>query len=395
MERAEAGPGSVLNAGDAVDLVRFAPCVGARLATGTDGWDGWDGWDGFDADTIVVRTDGLDRISVCPRSRIARVGAGVRAGELGAALAPHGLIASVAGSTHERVADLALTGGIGWFARTYGLASDDVVAFEVVDADANLLRASAHENEDLFWALSGGGAGFGLVTAVEVQLHPAPEAFGGTIVWPAAAASEVMAALTEVVASAPEELSVRVTVARVPGTAATVSMSAAFLGTEEDARVALKPFAALGGEVLDTCRTLAPAEIGGFAGDPVEPVPGRAGAAVVSGVDDALAALAVPDASAVQVRHLGGRLAEDSTKGPHGALDGEFAVLLTRSANTATTSTSAASTSASTTAARTPLAWLGAGDPVSRAFGVAELARLREIKAAWDPNGVFVGRDLG
>ena len=378
MERAETGPGTVLNAGDAADLVRFAPCVGARVATGTDGWDD------FDPDTIVVRTDGLDRISVCARSRIAKVGAGVRAGELGAALAPYGLMASVAGSTHERVADLALTGGLGWFARKYGLASDDAVAFEVVDADANLLRASAHENEDLFWALSGGGAGFGLVTAVEVQLHPAPEAFGGTIVWPAAAASEVMAALAEVVASAPEELSVRVTAARVLGTAATVSMSAAFLGAEEDARVALKPFAALGGEVLNTCRSLPPAEIGGFTGDPVEPVPGRARAAVLSEIDDALGALAVPEASAVQVRHLGGRLAESSAKGPHGALDGEFAVFLAGPAARREAVT-----------ARTPLAWLGADDPVARAFGDAELTRLREIKAAWDPNGVFVGRCLG
>ncbi|MEY9930130.1 FAD/FMN-containing dehydrogenase [Catenulispora sp. GP43] len=377
MERAEAGPGTVRNAGDAVDLVRFAPCVGARVAV----WTG--AWDAFDADAIVVRADGLDRISVCARSRIARVGAGVSAGELSAALAPYGLISSAAGLKHERVADLALTGGIGWFARKYGMVSDDVVAFEMVDADANLLRASAHENEDLFWALSGGGAGFGLVTAVEVQLHAEPDVCGGTIVWPAAAAAEVMAAMSEVAASASEGLSVRVTRAQVPGTAATVSMSAAFLGPEEEARVMLKPFAALGGEVLDTCRLLAPVEIGGFAGDPVEPVPGRARAAVVSGLDDILDALDVPDASAVQVRQLGGRLAEASTKGPHGALEGEFAVFLTGPAARREAVT-----------ARTPLAWLGAGDPVSRAFGEAELGRLREIKAAWDPNGVFVGRCL-
>lgn len=143
MERVEAAVATVLDARDAADLVRFARYVGLRVAT-EDPRCGAVG-----ADTIVVRTARLDRISVCPRSRIARVGAGVTAGELAAALAPYGLIASC----------------------------DDVTAFEVVDADGNLLRASAHENEDLFWALSGRGVGFALVTAVEMQLHAEHEAF--------------------------------------------------------------------------------------------------------------------------------------------------------------------------------------------------------------------------
>jgi hypothetical protein len=92
-----------------------------------------------------------------------------------------------------------------------------VVAFEVVDADGNLVRASAHENEDLFWALCSGGAGFGLVMAVEVRLHAEPEVFGGTMVWPIAAVSEVLAALEDVVESAPEELAVRLTLGRAAG----------------------------------------------------------------------------------------------------------------------------------------------------------------------------------
>jgi len=347
MERAEAAVGTVLDAEDAADLVRIARHVRARVTT--------EGLGGAAVgplcpDTITVRTDRLNRISVCPRSRSARVGAGVSAKDLAAALVPHGLIATTGDSPHARVAELALTGGIGRFARKHGLASDDVTAFEVVDADGNLLRAGVHENEDLFWALSGGGAGFGLVTAVEVQLHAEPEVFDTTIAWPAAAAREVLAALADVATSAPEELAVRVTVAPGSGAEATVAVSATFLGPEEDARVLLKPFGDIGGEAAGAAVDRA-----------VEPVADPARAVLLSGLDDNVPTLAA--LPSVHLRHLGGRLAEPSTKGPHGALDGEFAVFL--------------------------------GEPAPRTFRAREWERLREVKAVWDPDGAFAGGDLG
>jgi FAD/FMN-containing dehydrogenase len=347
MERAEAAVGTVLDAEDAADLVRIARHVRARVTT--------EGLGGAAvgpvcADTITVRTDRLNRISICPRSRSARVGAGVSAGELAAALAPHGLIATSGDALYTGgVAELALTGAIGRFARKHGLASDDVTAFEVVDADGNLLRASAHENEDLFWALSGGGAGFGLVTAVEVQLHAEPEMFDTTIVWPAAATREVLAALADVATSAPEELAVRVTVAPGSGAEATVAVSATFLGAEEDARVLLKPFKDVGGEVVVAADRL------------VEPVADPARAVLLSGLDDNVPTLAA--LPSLHLRHLGGRLAEPSAKGPHGALDGEFAVFL--------------------------------GEPAPRTFRAREWERLREVKAVWDPDGAFAGGGLG
>src|SRR5438309_12074888 len=98
MERAEAAVGTVLDAEDAADLVRIARHVRARVAT-----EGL-GSGAVCTETIVVRTDRLNRISICPRSRIARVGAGVAAKDLAVALAPHGLIATCGDSPYERVA---------------------------------------------------------------------------------------------------------------------------------------------------------------------------------------------------------------------------------------------------------------------------------------------------
>jgi FAD/FMN-containing dehydrogenase len=388
MERDEAAVVVAADAEDVADLVRFAQYTGIRVATEAVGRAE------AGADTVEVSISRLNRISVCPRSRTARVGAGVSAGDLAAAVAPHGLVAMCGGSAHERVVDLALGGGIGWFARKYGIASDEVTAFEVVDAYGNLLRASAHENEDLFWALSGGGDGFAFVTAVETRLHAEPELFGGTLAWPAAAAREVFAVLEDVVAAAPEELTVWATVSRVPGTPATVSVSSAFLGPEEEGRVLLKPFVALGGEAMDTRAAVGIPGGGAFACDPVQPIPGRSRAELLSGLDDAALDVLLDPADpllAVQVRQLGGRLAEASAKGPHGAISGRFAVFL---AGSGARQAEAVAALGGSVTGRKPLAWLGSGEPVSWAFGAGALDRLREVKAAWDPAGVFAGRDL-
>ena len=106
-----------------------------------------------------------------PDAQRASCGGGTTWGELDAATQQHGLAVTGGFVTHTGVAGLTLGGGIGWLTRLAGLSCDNVVGAQVVTAEGQILRASAEENPDLFWAIRGGGGNFGVVTEFEFALH--------------------------------------------------------------------------------------------------------------------------------------------------------------------------------------------------------------------------------
>jgi FAD/FMN-containing dehydrogenase len=146
-------------------------------------------------------------VSVDPRRRIARVQGGATWRELDAAAQAHGLAVTGARMPSVGVAGFTLGSGSGWLERKLGLAADSLHSARLVTAGGDVVTASPEEHPDLFWALHGGGPGFGVVVELELGLAPVgPEVLGGILAWPAERAAEAAAAYAPLIAAAPDDL---------------------------------------------------------------------------------------------------------------------------------------------------------------------------------------------
>jgi FAD/FMN-containing dehydrogenase len=156
---------------------------------------------------VVLDVRDLRYVEVDPARGVARVGGGATWADVDRAGQPHGLATTGGRVSTTGVAGLTMGGGSGWLERKHGLACDNLLAAELVTADGDLVRASADENPELLWALRGGGGNFGIVTALELALHPIPDqVLAGLVLHPAARGRELLHLFREVMLEAPDEL---------------------------------------------------------------------------------------------------------------------------------------------------------------------------------------------
>jgi FAD/FMN-containing dehydrogenase len=142
---------------------------------------------------------------------------GATLADLDEATQVHGLATPVGINSTTGIAGLTLGGGFGWLTRKYGMTIDNLISVDMVTVDGKKIRASATENEDLFWAIRGGGGNFGVVTQFEFELFPVgPEVFAGLMVFPFSQAKQILRKYREFVNSAPEELNVWAVLRKAP-----------------------------------------------------------------------------------------------------------------------------------------------------------------------------------
>jgi FAD/FMN-containing dehydrogenase len=154
-------------------------------------------------DGLVVDLTLLRSISVDANTQTVRVGGGCTWAEVDAATHEHGLAVPTGIISTTGVGGLTLGGGIGHLTRGYGLTIDNLLRADVVLADGQTVKASADENEELFWALRGGGGNFGVVTDFTFRAHPVSDIVGGPTFWPVEQTGEVLAAYREYLPTLP------------------------------------------------------------------------------------------------------------------------------------------------------------------------------------------------
>lgn len=156
-------------------------------------------------DAVVIDLSRMHGVEVDPSGRTARAQGGATWGAFNDATHAHGLATTGGIISTTGVGGLTLGGGIGYLSRGLGLSCDNLRAAEVVTADGRILAATEQENEDLFWALRGGGGNFGVVTAFEYQLHPLREIYGGPMLYELRDAADVLTFYRDFIRDAPEE----------------------------------------------------------------------------------------------------------------------------------------------------------------------------------------------
>ena len=395
---------------EVVEVVRVARASGLRVAPQSTGHAAAALADTDLSDVVLVSLARLRGATIDPVARTARVLGGSLWNDVLEAAAPHGLTALHGSAGDVSVAGYVLSGGLSFYARQHGLAVNSVRAVQLVTADGSLVRASADENSDLFWAVRGGSGAFGVVVSLEIDLLPYSDVFAGMLLWDASRAADVSHAWAEWSAAVPESATTTLRVMHFPplpelppfvAGRSLVVIDGAILETDAAASALLEGLRALEPE-MDTFARIPAAALVGVHMDPPGPTPAATAHSVLGAlpgdaVDAFLAAAAIPGVFFAELRHLGGAIARrPDGAGAVGSVEGSY---LAHTVAMVPVPEAMAGADAAVRAGIEALdPWRadavmltfvdGGGLDREAAFGGA-LDRLRELKRRFDPRDTF------
>lgn len=395
---------------EVADVLRTATAEGLAVAVQGTG-HGAPPLQGRLADAVLLRTAAMTELRVDPERRTVRAGAGVLWGDLALAAGRHGLAALHPSSPDVGVVGYSLGGGIGWYARRLGLQCNAVTAVELVLADGTFVRATAEHDSELFWALRGGAAPLGVVTALEFALFPLDTVVAGYLAWDWTLVEQVLPAWVAWCADAPDEVTTAFRLVDVPAAEPVplelhgrrlAMVDGAVLGDDAFAAEVLAPLRALRPEFDSVARVPADTLVRLHL-EPEGPMPAYASSTLVAALPDAAVAAVIGAAgprsgtrlAVAELRQLGGALARpDPAGGALAALDGQFLALgLGLGADTADVRADAArylSALEPWATGRQYLPMLDDRTDTRKVFPPGVHARLSAIRRSVDPAGLFV-----
>src|SRR6516164_4512650 len=236
---------------DVVDAVSLARTLGLQVAVRGGGHNvaGRATVEGG----LMIDLMPMNGIHVDVKRRLVRAQGGVTWADLNRETQLHGLAVTGGVVSTTGIAGLTLGGGIGWLMGKYGLALDNLQSVELVTAEGRVLRGSAEENPDLFWAVRGGGGNFGVVSSFEYRLFPVgPTVSGGLIAYPFECAREMLQFYRDFTASIPDENTVAATLVHAPDGSGTklAAMVACHCGSLAEGEAAARPLNEFGSPVI-------------------------------------------------------------------------------------------------------------------------------------------------
>jgi FAD binding domain len=296
-------------------------------------------------ETILIRTIRMRGVEVDGAQGTARIEAGVVAEELGAAAQGHGMSSLPGSSPNVGTIGYTLGGGMGWLGRRHGFACNRVRAIELVTADGQQRRVDADNEPDLFWALRGGGGGYAIVTALEVDLLPISEAYAGALIFPAEPGAEAVRAYRDWTQTLPDEVTSIGRFLRPPPMPDVPeplrdrplwTVTAACIGSREQGERQVAPLRELGEPIMDTFDQIPASGLSRINMDPEPPIPTLGHHRLLRELSDdaidALVGIVGPEAGSpllfTELCHAGGALGRPADGG--GALsklDAKFVML--------------------------------------------------------------------
>ena len=355
---------------------------------------------GDTSERMLLDLSAFNQVEIDPVRRVARIGGAVQWHQLVAAAGKHGLTAPFGSAASVGVTGYMMGGGIGFMSRHLGLGCSSIRSALLVTPEGHIRRIDAGSDPDLFWALRGGGGGFGVITELEVDLTPVPKMAGGVLGWGIEDAGQVLERWSEWTASAPDDVTTAVRLVQPPeGPALTVVVVTAPREAEDLAGV-IAPLTALK-PALNTVRNTSPEAFMTEYTDPgidSEKPPNAYEHVLLDHLPEeacqAAAEFAQPltgcGAMMIEFRHLGGALGRPASGG--GAMDridGEFSLFMIGSAEGAKAMAHAGDVLSDFGRGRTYFNFMTERTGRQTAYPPETIDRLADLYEAVDPEGLL------